>query len=114
MNTSNKVHKYQEVLHSLRLRQADLATKLNISRQRISDILNGRSDFTEEQKIVLCKEYNVNLNWLLADIGSMFIQSFNEQLDNKKKNLESVASQMSEIGFTPDIVKTLIDIAKKQ
>lgn len=75
MNTSNKVHKYKKVLHSLNLRQSDLATKLNISRQRVNDILNGRSDFSEEQKIVLCLEYNINLNWLIADIGSMFIDT---------------------------------------
>ena len=91
---TNKVHKYQELLHSLRLRQVELATKLNISRQRVSDIFQGRSDFSEEQKIFLCKEYKINLNWLLADVGSMFIGEDIKITDERQKLIDEVSNDV--------------------
>lgn len=110
----NKVDKYLELLHSLRLKQIDLATKLNISRQRISDIFNGRSDFSEEQKIVLCKEYNVSLNWLIADIGEMFIKSFSDQIEEKKQKLEPLADSIAEMGLTPEVIQKLVEMANEK
>lgn len=69
----NKVKKYKMLLLELNLKQTELAVKLNVSRQRVNDIISGRSSFTEEQQRTLCKELNVNLNWLIADEGEMFI-----------------------------------------
>ena len=68
-----KTQELTKLLHSLGFNQTELATILNISRQRVNNIVTGRQFFSKEQQIILCKKYNVNLNWLIAGIGEMFI-----------------------------------------
>lgn len=71
--SSNKTQKLAKLLHCLGFSQTQLATNLNISRQRVNNIIMGRQFFSKEQQIILCKKYNVNLNWLIAGEGEMFI-----------------------------------------
>jgi plasmid maintenance system antidote protein VapI len=87
MSTKNETNtlldkdKFKKMLILLGLKQSDLATKLNVSRQRISNIIAGRNSFTEKQQIILCKEFDVNLNWLIAGVGEMFLND--EEFDKK-------------------------------
>ena len=104
MNTSNKVEKYRKVLYRLNLKQAELATKLNVSAQRISDVVNGRSSFTEEQYVKLKRLFNINLNWLLDDEnkneGEMFISDGSKEEGFDKKVEQKVYEILRQQGLT--------------
>jgi len=92
----------KKMLMSLGFSQSKLATKLNVSRQRVNNIVAGRNSFTEEQQKILCKEFNVNLNWLIADVGEMFISSEKSikdaDFDDKVKS--KVTEILNEYGLT--------------
>ena len=101
MSTSYKVKKYRKVLYKLNLKQSELATKLNVSAQRISDVVNGRSSFTEEQYVKLKRLFNVNLNWLLDD-------------ENKDEDEMFISNKSKEEEFDQKVEQKVHEILKKQ
>ena len=79
MSTKREIYNFKDkerikkMLLLLGLTQSDFALQLNVSRQRINNIVAGRNAFTEEQQRILCNEFNIYLNWLIADKGEMFV-----------------------------------------
>lgn len=63
----------QKLLSELNLSQAEMAETLGISRQQFNNIINGRSTFTQKNLEILHNRFNVNINWLLYNEGTMFI-----------------------------------------
>ena len=77
MNTGDKIKK---ILTDKNLTQADLSNLTNVSRQTMSSIINNASKPNWEFLTILNKELNVNLNWLIADTGKMYVSIPNEAL----------------------------------
>ncbi|CEK34324.1 putative prophage repressor,Antitoxin PezA,transcriptional repressor DicA,Predicted transcriptional regulator,Helix-turn-helix domain [[Clostridium] sordellii] len=70
----------KEIRKSTRLKQADFAKRLNISRSHLAGLETGAKPITERIISDLCKEYNVNKEWFLTGDGDMFndpIKDFN-------------------------------------
>lgn len=63
----------QKVLLELNINQTEMAKILGISRQQLNNIINGRSNLTDKNLLILLKDYNVSANYLLNDEGSMFL-----------------------------------------
>ena len=55
---------------------------LGVGKSTISDIENGRRSLTKQNRISICREYNVSEEWLRTGSGSMFAnQSHNTKLE---------------------------------
>lgn len=63
----------KELRKALRLTQQEFADKLNLKRGAIANYEIGRNDPIDAVVLLICKEYNVNENWLRTGKGSMFV-----------------------------------------
>lgn len=63
----------KELRKALRLTQQEFADKLNLKRGAIANYEIGRNDPIDAVVSLICKEYNVNENWLRTGEGSMFV-----------------------------------------
>lgn len=61
-----------ELRKTLKLSQADFGEKLNIKPSTIGGYEKGRRVITDRVVTDICREYNVNEQWLRQGIGPMF------------------------------------------
>lgn len=97
--------------------------KIGITKASLSTIENHKTNPSEQTIMLICKEYNVNREWLLTGVGEMFnksddtlkslIENISSCADNdiKKRFLKAVAK------LTPEqwelVEKLVDDIAQK-
>lgn len=65
----------QSILNDLQITQTQMANDLGMSRQQLSNILNGRSNLIIEHLLKLYEKYNVNLHFILTGQGEHFIKN---------------------------------------
>ena len=70
MTTQGK--RLKNIRQALNLTQAEFGAKLNISKQFYSNIETDRTLLNNEKLVLLFKDYNVNLNYLLGGQLPMF------------------------------------------
>lgn len=80
---------------NLGLTQAEFAKKLGISQNFLSSIERGERKISSELCLSLI-ELNVNLNWLIADKGSMFCSSTVPDLDSLSEEVLSLLNSLPE------------------
>ena len=68
----------KELRSKLGLSQAAFAEKIGIKKTSYSDIETGRRELTERNLNLICKEFNVDENWLRNGEGSMFTLELDE------------------------------------
>lgn len=56
------------------LNQTDFAKRLSISRSAVCKIESGENSPSEQTINLICKEFNVNSEWLRTGKGEMFIE----------------------------------------
>jgi len=108
--------------NNLGLTLDEFGEKIGLKKATLSKIENNLSGSTEQTIILICKEYNVNREWLLSGVGEMFnnddtlkslIENISSCADNdiKKRFLKAVAK------LTPEqwelVEKLVDDIAQK-
>jgi transcriptional regulator with XRE-family HTH domain len=108
--------------NNLGLTLDEFGEKIGLKKATLSKIENNLSGSTEQTIILICKEYNVNREWLLNGVGEMFnnddtLKSLIENIsscadsDIKKRFLKAVAK------LTPEqwelVEKLVDDIAQK-
>lgn len=82
--------------------------KIGLKRNSLSSIENGINSVTEQSIRLICREYNVNENWLRTGEGEMFIKQdresdiakltvelLNEESDSFKNRLISVLANLT-------------------
>lgn len=74
--TENK--KIKEVRKALGLSQQKMADALSVSKQYLSRVESGRTGFSKEKIILLCKTFNISADWLLMDKGFMHLEKTKE------------------------------------
>lgn len=62
----------REIRKSLKLTLEKFGVKLGVKKSAISDIESGRNTLTEQMAISICREYNVNYDYLISGEGEMF------------------------------------------
>ncbi|CAM2079405.1 MAG: helix-turn-helix transcriptional regulator [uncultured Clostridium sp.] len=60
---------------TLGLTQNELGLKLGVTSSSISKLEKGSTKFTEQMIKTICREFNVNENWLRYGTGEMFIEN---------------------------------------
>ena len=85
--------KVKEIRKTLNLTMEKFGEKLGVGKTAISKIEKNERNLTEQMTKAICREYNVNEEWLKNGCGEMFIQTPNDELEAlaKKYNLSSGA-----------------------
>jgi transcriptional regulator with XRE-family HTH domain len=78
--------KIKEIRKALKLTQQVMADSIGVSKQYLSRVENSLTDLSKEKIVLLCNTYNISLNWLLMDKGSMFLGKV-EQYKGFKENV---------------------------
>jgi transcriptional regulator with XRE-family HTH domain len=64
----------RELRKKLNLTQKEFGEKIDIKTSSYSDIENGRRNLTERNMTSICREFNVNEQWLRTGEGEMFVE----------------------------------------
>lgn len=78
MNIGERIRHLRK--NELKMTQDDFASKIDISRSNIGNIEIGRIAVTERIISSICREFNVNEEWLRTGEGEMFIPLTKNQL----------------------------------
>lgn len=71
----------EELIKELGIRKVDFARKLNLSQPFISELCSGKTAPSDRTITDICREYNVNEQWLRTGEGEMFVpESRDEQI----------------------------------
>ena len=80
--------------------------RIGLSKFAISNIETGKNNLTEQTIISLCREYNVNEEWLRTGNGEMFIETKESFLNNisKQYSLDDLDIKIIEsyLNLSPD------------
>ena len=85
------------------LSQEDIGNRLTVTKSTISRLEKGINKFTERMIVSICREFNVNKEWLRHGTGEMFIQNINNNqggtlMDNELLNiLKSIQTKIDSI-----------------
>ncbi|MBL3729070.1 helix-turn-helix domain-containing protein [Lysinibacillus sp. HST-98] len=90
---------------TLGFNQKEMGDKIKLSQTHISSLENGARDATDRIISDICREFNVNEQWLRTGEGEMFIQPETFSLDEYAQK-----SQLSELEL--DIIKSYMDLNK--
>ena len=72
-------NKLEQIRTNMQLNKQEFCKKLDITYQTYQNYLNGR-DISTDVAIKLKNIFNININWLLANTGSMFDKEFDNNL----------------------------------
>ncbi len=86
-----------QIREYLKLTQNEFALKLGITTRSYINYERGERKLPFELLEKLCNDYNVNLNWLIAGKGEMFIPPKFE--DAKEEVLSQVNALLEKYGF---------------
>lgn len=81
----------KKIRQNLNLSQEDFGKLFEIQKQMVSSLENNKIKLNNEKLEKLLLTYNVNINWLLAEIGEMFIQ---KQPANLKDEIKQAVKEM--------------------
>lgn len=62
----------KDVRKTLKLTLEEFGNKVGVTKQTVSRIENGVNNLTEQMAKSICREFNVNYDWLLDGDGEMF------------------------------------------
>lgn len=95
-------NRLQKIRKKLKLSQEEIAIETGITYRAYTSYERGDRKPSFEFLIKLIEKYNVNLNWLIAGIGEMFLdeQEFATQYENVKNDiLDEVKKMLKEKGL---------------
>jgi len=67
-----------ELRETLGITQSEMAKSIGVSKQYFSRVEKGKTELSKHKIIELCLKHSVSLNWLLKDIGNMFMQDIDK------------------------------------
>lgn len=94
----------REIRKSLKLTLEKFGVKLGVKKSAISDIESGRNALTEQMAVSICREYNVNYDYLMNGEGEMFDtlpQTILEELC-KQYDLDDLDKKLIDLYLTLD------------
>ena len=97
----------KEIRKSLELTLEKFGMKLGVTKQTISRIEKGVTNLTEQMAKSICREYNVNYDYLINGTGEMFS-------DLPKTVLEELCQEYDLDSFDKSILEMYIEFPKEQ
>lgn len=100
---------------SVNLSQEEFGKRLGVGKSAISYLESGRSNLTDQMIILICKEFNVNEDWLRTGEGEMFLEpdtfsldEFVDQRDGTEDEKEIIKKIMKVYFELPKEMRTTI------
>ncbi|MBM7836460.1 helix-turn-helix domain-containing protein [Clostridium sardiniense] len=94
----------------LKLTQKEFAEKIHISRSNLAGIENGSVNLSERVANDICREFNVNLEWLKTGKGAIF-----KEVDSPEELEEFLAHLlMEEDDLMKETILTLSKLSKEE
>lgn len=104
MNTVKEVRKQMD------LTQEAFAKRINISRSNLAGIERGKVNLSDRVANDICREFNVNLDWLKTGKGEMF-----KKIDSPKELEEFLAHLLiEEDDLMKETILTLSKLSKEE
>lgn len=104
MSAGERIKTLRKILN---LTQDEVGKKIGVTRSALSNIEKGNRNLTEQMLISICREFNVNEEWLRTGIGEMF----NEAPDSL---IEQVALEYDLDDFQKKILTEYLSLSKSQ
>lgn len=95
------------VRQALGLSQQEFGSRIGIKISAMSYLESGKSRLTESNAILICKEFNVNREWLLNGTGEMFLPESSGAVD-------ALAAQYDLTPLERDMVENYCKLSKAQ
>lgn len=95
----------KELRQTLNLTLEKFGTRLGVTRTAIYNIEAGNRKLTDQMFLAICREYNVNPNWLEDGSGPMFLE--------RSEDDEYMEAAMK-LSDDPLVISVLIEYAKLQ
>lgn len=73
-------NRIKEIRKKMKLTQDEFGKRLGISNTAISKIEKGENNVSEQNIISICREFDVNEEWLRNGIGDIFMQKTRNQI----------------------------------
>lgn len=89
---------------TLKLSGEKFGEKLGVQRNAISQIETGKNNLSEQMLLAICREYNVNEEWLRTGEGEMFIET-------KESFLENISKQYSLDDLDIKIIESYLNLS---
>lgn len=107
----------KKIRETLKLSQSEFAKKLNLQRNSISLVENGKRNLSDRTIQDICNKFNVNEEWLREGKGEMFCQDEKSIVNElvAKYNLDDIVKSCLDVLVTlePEEIKPLLDYIKK-
>lgn len=78
------------------LSQKEFAKVINLSQNHVSSLEKGTRTITDRTIEDICREFNVNKQWLLTGIGDLFVDEL-EKYDIKDQDVKEFAKMFLEL-----------------
>jgi len=88
MKMSKIGERVKEMRRILRISQGDLAKKIGVTKQAISNIENSKCMPSMNFLLTVNREYNVNLNYIILGVDTFFMKN-DDTLHHLRKSLVS-------------------------
>lgn len=97
----------KELRLALGLNQQEFGARIGIKVSAVSYLESGKSRLTESNAILICREFNVNRDWLLNGTGEMF-------QPNSQDAVDALAEQYDLTPLERDMVENYCRLSKAQ
>lgn len=81
------MEKLEHLIHILKLTKKEFAKEIGTSSGHLIKVIHGDGRLTFEHFQKISEKYNVNLNWLIADKGSIFNNSLDNQINSVNESI---------------------------
>lgn len=98
----------REIRKSLNLTLDKFGERIGIKKSALSSIENDKSNLTDANTKSICREFNVNYNWLVSGEGDMF----NQTDETISDSIDRIMAGENE--FHKNLFKTLATLDEKE
>ncbi|MPM10414.1 hypothetical protein SDC9_56746 [bioreactor metagenome] len=102
-----------ELRKNLNLSQEDFGKKINVTRSAVSNYEKGLRNIMDRVIFDICREFNVNEDWLRNGTGKMFVEEDTFSLDGFAKSKGATDFDIALIKYYFEFPKDLRDALKK-
>lgn len=95
------------IKEALNLTLEEFGEKLGVTRQAISNIVNGNRNVTEQMRTGICREFNVDYLWLTTGEGEMFT-------DLPENLFDELALQYDLTEEEKNVVRDFLSLSKEE
>lgn len=100
------IDRFKEIKNKVFKSQSNMSDCLHLSRQALNSIERGASLPSYNTLYILCNDYNININYLLANKGNMLL--IDTDNINTSQHIQELNDRIKELEIENKLLKELI------